>query len=388
MDRILLIEMDKEYGCVLAKAISGLHKEFEITIINQEIDLIDGVILHQSWDDFNLILIGGYPDEIVEAFLKKDSKHKKIVVLTEYRTQNVILQSQKSDRRVWYLYKYVKINDMIADLDFILGHITGKKNFSRKSAAANMIGFFSISGGTGKSVLSIGTARELSRYHDKKVLYLSFEEMPASELFICNNANNKNISDYLYYLFEKKDENLCSRLSGFVSSDDFGVETFCPSNGRNDLKYLSTEELVYFIKNILDSCRYDYLIFDLSSDLSEETLLLMDQCIKIVLIERDCPVSKYKNNKLTAYLNKISSIPFGDRFLSVVNKENRYNNEVSMEEPDHFDSKYRKKIHIEKDDNSFYCTRNHLEINMNHAFGVGMKKIADEILSSEKKERQ
>ncbi|HML36682.1 MAG TPA: hypothetical protein PKA19_04540, partial [Bacillota bacterium] len=41
-----------------------------------------------------------------------------------------------------------------------------------------------------------------------------------------------------------------------------------------------------------------------------------------------------------------------------------------------------KRIRIEKDDSSFRFTENHLDIDISHVFGIGVKKIADEIVSS------
>jgi hypothetical protein len=45
-----------------------------------------------------------------------------------------------------------------------------------------------------------------------------------------------------------------------------------------------------------------------------------------------------------------------------------------------------KKLFIEKDENSFRCSSGHMDIDINHAFGVGVKKIADELLLQTRKE--
>ena len=96
---------------------------------------------------------------------------------------------------------------------------------------------------------------------------------------------------------------------GFTSSDDYGVETFYPSQGRNDLNYLTQEELLRFLKVISDSGRYNLIALELKSDLSEETLFLMDQCAKIILIRTDDPMSEFKNRKFITYMEKLSAFP-------------------------------------------------------------------------------
>ena len=105
---------------------------------------------------------------------------------------------------------------------------------------------------------------------------------------------------------------ICGHPEGFTSSDDFGVEIFYPSNGRNDLNYLTQEELICFLKMISDSCRYDYITLDLKSDLSEETLFLMNLCSKIIMIQTDNPVSEFKTQKFIAYLSKVSLSKYKD----------------------------------------------------------------------------
>ena len=378
MIKVLLSDKDTEYGKALANAISNLHNEFEIRLFSvEEIFNKDELFLNQ----YDLFLIGGYVDNEIESLKINNPEKSKVVILTEYQVEDIMKQTEDHSDRFWYLYKYVEINKVITDLNFIIAFVSGKKSFMRRSLHTNIIGFYSISGGVGKSVISIGTSRELSRYHDKKVLYLSFEEIPATELYIKCISNKRNVGDYLYYLLERQNEILCSHLDGFISTDEFGVEFFPSSNGRNDLNYLSKEELIYLIKVLSDSCRYDYIIFDLNNSLSEETFLLMEQCSKIILVQRNSPVSSFKNKKMMNYLKEMSSFQLSDRILKIINKTENFEEDESfkgqVQEMDH-----SKNIYIERDESSFQVLDNHLEININHSFGVGIKQITDAILSS------
>ncbi len=379
--KLLIAEKDLEYGRALSRAVSNLHNEFEITIMNLGSHgkaKLDGRI---SYHEYDLILIGGCPDGTAEMIRNKIPNCSRIVILTEYIVENLLKQSKNEGNHFWYLYKYVNVNHFISDLNYLIGFITGKKSLMRKAFAPNLICFYSVSGGSGKTVIALGTSRELSRYHDKKVLYLSFEEIPATELYTKNNIENRNIGDYLYFLLEKNNVNLCSHPEGFTSHDEFGVESFYPTKGRNDLNYLTLEELIYFLKLISDSCRYDYITMDLRSDLSEETLFLLNQCCKIILVQNDDPVSKFKNRKFLAYLRERSSFKYKDRVILAVNKA--YSHESEMENNEDFNLHNLKCISIEKDENSFRYAMNHFDIDINHAFGIGIKKIADEILSVE-----
>ncbi len=383
VSKILLADKDPEYRRALATAVANLHNEFEISLVNltSEKGKLDPSIPLQEYD---MVLIGGYPDEIAESISRKLKKRTCIIILTEEIVDNLTEQSKIGANHFWYIYKYSNLNDIISDLNYLAGSVAGKKSLARKSFAPELIGFYSISGGAGKTVAALGISRELSRFHDKKVLYISFEEIPATELFIGNHTQNRNIGDYLYYLFEKNDLSLCSRPAGFTSADHYGVETFYPTKGRNDLNYLTQQELIHFLKVLSDSCRYDYIALDLKSDLSEDTLFLANLCGKIILLQNDDPVSEFKTRKLISYLGQMDFSGLRERVLLALNR-------LSGTEYDHWDPgdvyySQIKKFFIERDENSFRCASGHMDIDINHAFGVGIKKITDEILLQNSKE--
>ena len=377
--KLFISEKDMEYGRALARAISNLHSEFEVTIGSLEENCDEKYCDKLKLCDYDLILLGGFPFETAEAIGERISSYDRIVILTDHITENLMKQAENPEQHFWYLFKFGNVNNLISDLNYLIAFVTGKKNYLKKRFAPDLIGYFSCCGGVGQSVIAIGTSRELSRYHDKKVLYLSFEEIPATELFIRNNPTSRSIGDYLYYLLEKQNECFSSHIEGFVSSDEFGVESFYPSMGRNDLNDLNQEELIFMLKYISDSNRYDYIALDLNNSLSKETIFLMSLCSKIILIQNSNPVSKFKNKKLIMYLSKLSSFVEKSRFLLV---ENQSSSSEAEGYEEIYDASY-KTIYIEKEDNSFRYTLNHMDIDIYHTFGIGIKKITDEIISTE-----
>ena len=377
VSKILLADKDREYGNALATALSNMHNEFEISLITLETEKNKKPDLTIPFDEYDLILLGGYPEEIAESICRKRKKKAGIVILTEEIVDSLTEQFKNEEDHFRYLYKYSNLNDIISDLNYLAGSVAGKKSLARKSFTPELIGFYGISGGTGKSVIALGISRELSRFHDKKVLYLSFEDMPAIELYVGNHVQSRNIGDFLYHLFEKKDSDLCSRPASFTTADHYGVETFYPTSGRNDLSYLTQQELIHLLKILSESCRYDYIILDLKSDLSDDTLFLASQCGKIVLVQNDDPVSALKTKKLAVYLGQTSFGGLIDRMLLAVNRSSGC--EYDQEEHRDNISAPMKKFCIENDVNSFRYASGQMDIDISHAFGVGIKRIADEL---------
>jgi cellulose biosynthesis protein BcsQ len=379
VSKILVADNDLEYGKALARAVSGLQNELEITVIcpsrnkskKASGDLFTG---------YDLILLGGCEEAILHA-VKSQVSDSRIVILSESVVETLTEQSKKEEKQFWQIYKYSNVYEIIADLNFLIGSLTGKKSLSRKSLGPELIGFYGISGGAGKSVVAISTLRELSRYHDKKTLYLCFEEIPATELFVINNSSGRNIGDYLYYLFERKNEVLCSRPEAFTACDEFGVEYLYPSKGRNDLAFLTQNEIVLFLKTVSESCRYDYIALDLKNDLAEETLFLMNLCSKIIFIRSENRVSELKSRKCMDYLLQHNALENIERVLSVVNKAAGPEGEKG-EDPNIFPKKDTV-IYIEEDENSFRFAPTHIDVALDHNFGIGIKKVADRILLTE-----
>ncbi len=386
INKILLADADLEYGTVLANALTGLHSKFEVTVL--QIDFMDHASVSNVIENLkvDLILVGGCPEGLEETLLSIDHNQNRVVALTDYEVQDLVKQSENEKKQLWYVYKYKNVNHIIADINFMLGSLNRKKNLIRKSTAPEIIGFYSMAGGTGKSVVAVGASRELARYHDKRVLFLSFEEIPTTSLLFSNDHSKRNLGDYLYYLFKKKDELLCSAPESFIISDSYGVETFYPSKGCNDLLYLQTDELVHFIKTLSDSSRYDYILWDMRSDLSEQTMFLLNLCNKIVFVQDSNPVSRYKNQKCLEFLMRKKALPDPNRLVIIINKTEGSDIDQKEEpEPDaeagEGDYTHVKRIYIEKDDCSFRNGPGSLDVDINHGFGIGIKELVKTLCS-------
>ena len=137
---IHLIICDKEnaeYGAALAKAISGLHNEFEIELKHIQ-DL--GQFRLDYENNFNMLLMDGYSSEELEEWLNENPFKNRIVILSEFHCTHVDQQLYQ-ESSCWQLYKYAKVSDMIRDLYFIYGILTGKKT-AYSFLKTQMIGFF------------------------------------------------------------------------------------------------------------------------------------------------------------------------------------------------------------------------------------------------------
>ena len=93
---------------------------------------------------------------------------------------------------------------------------------------------------------------------------------------------------YLYHLFHKMaGEDVISEmpfLDGYVIRDEFGLETFAPTRGRNPLRELDPEEFSLFLDSLMQSGRYDTILLDAGDSLSPLDLTCIELAEKVCLI--------------------------------------------------------------------------------------------------------
>lgn len=379
MDKITLLilhdEENKEYSVALGKAISNLHNDFDITIS----------MYNSNQKNFDLILVCGWSETSLEnlSTTLEDTRF-------EYPNYKIYLLDEPVERipqgqAPRNLFKYSRVQELVSDLRYAYSILTGKKKMIKTHIDSKLIGFYSICGGSGKTAVCIGFAQELAKYYDKKVLYLSFEEIEATTYYLkADEERKRNISDFLYYLFYNKNENICTFIENFTFSTEYGVEAFYPSKGINELTSLTNEELFYFIDFLGNCKRYDYILIDLSNKLNAQTLELIDSSYKTLIIEKEDFVSIEKTKKLRNYFSHTKSEKFNHSLIQVRNmvKASHEKDETIHNKGGEEEQIVSKLLEIQFDRNSFLQKESMKEILMDNEFGLDIKEVVSKILES------
>ncbi|MBR0596362.1 hypothetical protein [Sinanaerobacter chloroacetimidivorans] len=375
MIRLFILDKDWEYGIALGKAISNLHREFQVIVEKPE------KITEIKENAFDFILLGGYELDFINTFHVEKSI---VIKLADQMSPSFEEQLKAADwKNGLKIYKYERVSEFAKELFFLYGAVTGKKDLIKSNHVTDVIGFYSVSGGAGNTVISISTGRELARYHDKKVLYLTFDELPDTQLYIKEEFSKHSLSDYLYYLLEKKDEMLCSILESFTFTDEYGLAFFYSSRGLNELGRLNIEDLSYLIKFVINSNQFDLLILDLGRHISEKSFYLFELCSSFVLIEDATSSSACK---MKHFLNSMSNMDqeLLGKMIRVKNKINvtegeAYKDEGNLKEGDENETA-TDLVRIENDSQSFFFHDGYMDVSIHQVFGLGIKKIADIVL--------
>lgn len=272
---VAIVTDDREYGRSLSLGILSVCRSFIIRIYSAEEFLMEK-------REFDMVLWDGNEAKVAYG--------GRIVYLAEKPSE--VLKSAAEKR--FCIYKYSAAASMVAALFEIYEALTGRRAVNLKRQEVRLFVFSSCEGGAGCTTVAMAAAQEFCRFQDKRVLYLSFEEYESTGDYMRPDEGIKGAAVYLYNLFNKiySDEKTMHEaqrrpfLEGHMVRDDFGIEAFAPSVGRNPLRELKADEIDRFMASLIDSNRYDVIIMDLGLWTSRSGLECIDMAEKICFVTK------------------------------------------------------------------------------------------------------
>ncbi|MDD6310687.1 MAG: hypothetical protein PUB09_01980 [Firmicutes bacterium] len=209
-----------------------------------------------------------------------------------YLAEKVSMARKNYADKKFCLYKYSNAQTLVASIFEIYGFLTGRRAMCLHDGNVRLMAFASWAGGSGCSTIAWAVAQELCRFQDMKVLYLSLEELESTGEYVRPQAGIRSAGEYLYRLLGNKgvgrecfgDE--MPFIDGYVVKDVFGIEAFAPTKGRNPLISLCERDMQRFLAAIVDCGRYNAVIMDLGTSLSEASVASMQMAENICLVAR------------------------------------------------------------------------------------------------------
>lgn len=132
--------------------------------------------------------------------------------------------------------------------------------------------FTSVQGGCGTSAAAAAYALKRSR-EGKKIFYLNLEKFGGSDLYFSGDGD-MSFSDVIYSLKSRK-SNLLIKLESSTKTDESGVNFFSDCKNAFDMMELKDAEIGSLLQGIGQLGEYDEIVMDLSGDLTERMVFLM-----------------------------------------------------------------------------------------------------------------
>lgn len=227
------------------------------------------------------------------------------------------------------IYRYSPAQQIVSDIFEIYSVVTGRRPTNVVKPDIHVYAFGAATGGTGCTSIAMAVCQELMRFHDRRVMYVSLEELESTSCYIKGLAGTRTMGYYLYQLFKERsphgsmirdiDNEHHPFMENFVMRDDFGIEAFRATKGRNPLVSLDPDEICVFIESLMNCGRYDTIIIDVGTGLSPAAVTCMELAERCCLVADDSD----KQTRETYYLQYLMSIGGEDmlrKMTKVVNK--------------------------------------------------------------------
>lgn len=357
--KLAVITPDREYGRALGLALVDVYKNFTVT-------LYQNTPVHKELESFDLIL------------REQEECGENIICLAEKPS----MADKDFENRQFRLYKYSNVRQLAGELLFIYTFLTGRKAIPIKNQDTKIAVFGAAEGGVGCTSAAVAFAQDLRRFHNKKVLYISMEELESTLEYMEPFPEGRSISQYLYYLFNDDSRERFPFIESFLVFDYYGVDAFLPSPGRNVLKSLSAEEMQYFISAAMDTGRYDFLVVDAGCSLDKSTLCCYEMANYICLVTRD-HTGTYKEERMMEYLLFLKGEQLGGRMARVVNhyQEQEEEEEESLKTREDAGLLYTV-CRLPEDPESFAAEQGIKMIRSDGAFGKTIGQISRAVLTN------
>lgn len=173
------------------------------------------------------------------------------------------------------------------------------KNSNKSSSYSNnfmseTVAFYSASGGSGKTITSLCLAKYLSSQNNK-VFYMSFEPLHTTEIYL--STEDTASSEIFYYMKHEKNM-LFNKIEELKSTDQVtNIDFFNIPVNAQELLHLEGEHLNNLIEALRNINHYNYIIIDLSSDILDFNLSVIDQIDNIFWISDSSDSSVHRNTR-------------------------------------------------------------------------------------------
>ena len=319
---IAIVTEDKDYGRACGLAILNVCRTLVVNIVTKDEFATVGECSGEDSDDgrfyygFDIVIWDG---PFCEEYLREG---------TVFLVDKPSMTCRNSETGRYCIYKYSPAQQMVADIFEIYSRQTGRSPANVSAQGVHVYAFSSWAGGCGCSTVAMAVAQEMVRFHNRRVFYMSLEELESTGEFIKCVPGGRTLSYYLYNLFKNRKhgrkgveagEEYRPFFESFIVRDDFGIEAFRPTKGRNPLVELSSEDICTFVESVMNSGRYDTIIADIGTSMSQAAVTCLEMAEKICLISREtCSLTRE-----IYYLQYLMTIGGEDMLRKMIKVENR-----------------------------------------------------------------
>lgn len=245
-----------------------------------------------------------------------------VVGICKENIRHMVLLSEgkyvREDTGLPVVYKFQSAKQLLQELlSILLGDGLSCGGYRAPGKPCCCLGFFSASGGSGKTSLALAVGQLLAQ--NEEVLYLNFELLPSMTFAgqmerTYDSHSGEGLSELLYYLKQGK-ENLALKVKS-ITVDKQGLSCLYPVNHYGDLYDFLPHEAKLLMCELRRSGFYSKIILDIGF-VGETAWALLEQCNKIMVLQGFGDISDTKFKGLLAMLKAEGREELLEKFIPV-----------------------------------------------------------------------
>lgn len=188
-----------------------------------------------------------------------------------------------------FVYKYQSSDQILSEvMEYYVEDHPEPQIFSVGARRTKVYGIYSPIGRTRKTAFALALGEILAE--TKQVLYLNFEEFSGfEELF--QVSYKTDLTDLIYFA-RQKEESLIYKINSVIHTFH-ELHYIPPAMSPSDIKDVTGEEWLSFIREIISYGEYDVILLDLSNQV-DEVFQILNECDRIFMPIQDDMISQAK----------------------------------------------------------------------------------------------
>lgn len=296
---LAIVSTDMEYARALSSGLVNEYRDFAIRVTDSRQFVKEWVEFRGKgpyYRQYDLVLWADREGESIYG--------DNIVWLTDK-----ISETEKDRKgKKFALYKYSPAHVTVSAIFDIYTTLTGRKAVNIRKDSIGVYGVSSWEGGCGCTTLALALGQEMCRFRDSKVMYISLEPMESTGMYFQRAEGCRTTAEYLYRLLREKGSGILPEensgdipfLDSYIVRDSYGIEAFAPTRGMNPLCSLKERDMQRLIASIADSGRYDVIIVDMGTCVTEAAIAAGRLADRILCVSGRLPVTareeQYRNH--------------------------------------------------------------------------------------------
>jgi cellulose biosynthesis protein BcsQ len=262
-----------------------------------------------------------------EQFFSKPQKAEILIVsedlynvnLQKHNITYVFLMTEQyeeedtADLKVNRIFKYTSIKEIFNEILNKSADVLHIKEAKKNDPQIVLV--YSASGGSGKTVISLGLCNSLSKNY-KKVLYVDAESIHTFQYLLTNDSPIS--SNDIYTKLARNGEDIYHEIKHVIRTENFSY--IPPFKAPLMSLGISMEIYLKMINGAKKSLDFDYIVVDVDSVFDEFKGKLIGIADKVLMITTQSRGDVYKTNTLLAFINGIKD----EKYMFLCNNFDKY----------------------------------------------------------------